>query len=201
MRTPLLLAAAVLLAPAAAVAQSSPFSLEIGAGVAIPVQDFGNADPGTGFGFGANARYRFMPHLSAYAGWEWHKFSADLPPAELDVNETGYTLGARVDHPFGSERAAGEAAPAWWVRAGLTLAHFEAEDEAADDTEDDDVGETDLGLGWEVGAGISWPITSRIAVAPGLRFRQLRREIDMGLEPQEATLSYITAGVGVVIGF
>jgi hypothetical protein len=29
----------------------------------------------------------------------------------------------------------------------------------------------------------------------------LRREIDMGFGPQDATLSYVAAGVGVVIGF
>ena len=201
MRTSLLLATALLVAPAAAAAQS-PFSGEIGAGVAIPVQDFGNAEPGTGFGFGANARYRFMPRLSAYAGWEWHHFSADLPPDELDLEETGYTLGLRYDQAFDPARAAGDPGPGWWVRAGGTFAHFEVEDADEDGEDaDDDAGETDHGLGWEAGAGISWPITSRVAVTPGLRIRMLRREIDTGLGPQDATLSYFTAGIGVVIGF
>ena len=195
MRTRLLLAAAVLLAPAAAAAQSSPFSLEIGADVAIPVQDFGNAEPGTGFGFGANVRYRFTPQLAAYAGWEWHEFSADLGADELDVNETGYTLGLRLERPFRAALA-GEASPGWWLRAGATLAHFEVEDAAGNDA-----GDTSHGLGWEAGAGISWPLGTRIAVTPGVRFRMLRREIDLGLGAQDASLSYITAGVGVVIGF
>lgn len=194
MRSAILLAAAVLLAPAAAVAQS-PFSVEIGAGVAIPVQDFGNADAGTGFGFGANVRYRLTPQFSAYAGWEWHHFSADLPPRELDVNETGYTLGLRLDRPF-RVATAGEPVPGWWLRAGGTLGHFELEDAAGNDA-----GDTSHGLGWEAGAGISWPLSNRIALAPGLRLRMLRREIDMGLGPQKATLTYIAAGVGVVIGF
>ena len=194
MRTPLLLAA-VLLMPATAAGQSSPFSLEIGADVAVPVQDFGNADAGTGFGFGASVRYRFAPQLSAYAGWEWHMFSADLPPRDLDVNETGYTLGLRLDRPF-RVAPAGEAVPAWWLRAGATLGHFEVEDAAGNDA-----GDTSHGLGWEAGAGVSLPLGSRIAVTPGLRFRMLRREIDLGLGAQDASLSYVTAGVGVVIGF
>jgi hypothetical protein len=29
----------------------------------------------------------------------------------------------------------------------------------------------------------------------------LRREIDMGFGPQDATLAYLTGGLGVVIGF
>jgi hypothetical protein len=195
MRDALLCIVTALLVPASLPAQS-PFSVEVGGGVAIPVQDFGNAELGTGFGFGANVRYRFQPHFSAYAGWEWHHFQADLAPDEFDVEETGYTFGVRYEHPFGSERPAGGPSPAWWVRAGGTLAHFELEDAAGDPA-----GEADHGLGWEAGAGISWPITSRFAVTPGVRIRMLKREIDMGLGVQDATLSYLAAGVGVVIGF
>jgi hypothetical protein len=195
MRATSLFAVALLLVPSAAAGQS-PFSVELGAGVAIPVQDYGNAELGTGFGFGANVRYRFQPRLSAYAGWEWHHFSADLPPSELDVEQTGYTLGLRFENPLGSARAEGDPSPAWWLRAGVLLAHMELEDETGESA-----GETDHGLGWEAGAGISWPLTNRIALAPGVRIRMLKREIDMGLGMQDATLTYIAAGLGVVIGF
>ena len=194
MRTPMVIAL-LALTPSAMTAQS-PFSLELGAGVAVPVQDFGNAELGTGFGFGANVRYRFQPHLLGYAGWEWFHFSAELAPAELDVEQTGYTFGLRYEHPFGSERPAEAPAPAWWVRAGGLLAHVELEDDAGEPA-----GDTNHGLGWEAGAGISWPLTTRIAVTPGVRFRMLGREIDMGLGAQDATLTYITAGVGVAIAF
>ena len=103
MRNTLLFAVSLLLAPSAAEGQS-PFSLELGAGVAVPVQDFGNAELGTGFGFGANVRYRFQPHLAAYFGWEMHTFSADLARDELDVQQTGFALGLRCDRPPGAER-------------------------------------------------------------------------------------------------
>ena len=197
MRTSLVVAA-FLLVPGAVRAQS-PFSLEIGANVALPIQDFGNAELETGLGFGANVRYRFQPHLAAYAGWEWQHFTTDLLGAELDVEETGYTFGVRFDHPFGSDASAGRAGPAWWVRAGGLLDHIELEDDAA---EGESEGEsTSHGLGWEAGLGISYPLSSRIALAPGLRIRMLRREIDMGFGPQDATLTYLTGGLGVVIGF
>lgn len=48
---------------------------------------------------------------------------------------------------------------------------------------------------------MSWPLTDRIALAPGVRVRMLGREIDMGLGTQDATLTYITVGVGAVIAF
>jgi opacity protein-like surface antigen len=194
MRTPLLVAL-IAFAPSVVTAQS-PISIELGAGIAVPVQDFGNAELGTGFGFGANVRYRFQPHLLGYAGWEWFHFSADLAPDELDVEQTGYTFGLRYEHPIGSERPAGTPSPAWWVRAGGLLAHVELEDEAGESA-----GDTDHGLGWEAGLGISWPLNNRVAVTPGVRIRMLGREIDMGLGAQDATLTYVTAGVGVVVGF
>lgn len=192
---PALLLAAVLLIPSAAPAQS-PLSVELGAAVAIPVQDFGNAEAGTGFGFGGNVRYRFQPSLSGYAGWEWYRFTADLPPDELDVDQTAFSLGLMYDRPLGAPRPDGEAAPTWWVRAGGLFGTFDLEDAAGDP-----VGDADYGLGWEAGAGISWPLTSRIAVAPGARLRMLRREIDMGLGLQKATLTYLAIGVGMVVGF
>lgn len=189
------LAAAVVLTPAAALAQA-PVSLEIGADVAIPVQDLGNAELGTGFGLGARIHYGLARGIAAYAGWDWHRFSADLAPDELDVTETGFALGLRYGKAFGAERPAGEAAPAWWIGAGGVLGQYDVEDEAGDPA-----GDTDYGIGWEAGAGISWPITDRIAVTPGLRLRQLRREVDMGLGPQDATLTYLAIGAGVTVGF
>jgi hypothetical protein len=193
MRTTLVVAA-FLLVPGAVRAQS-PFSLEIGANVALPIQDFGNAELETGLGFGANVRYRIQPHLAAYAGWEWQHFTTDLLGAELDVEETGYTFGVRFDHPFGSGTSAATAGPGWWIRAGALLDHVEFEDDAGEGES------TSHGLGWEAGLGISYPLSGRVALAPGLRIRMLRREIDMGFGPQDATLAYLTGGLGVVIGF
>ncbi len=189
-----LVLAAFLLVPAAVQAQSR-FSIEAGANAAFPIQDFGNAELETGLGFGANIRYRIQPHLAAYAGWEWQHFTTEVLATELDVEETGYTFGLRVDHPFGSERSGWRAGPAWWVRAGGLLDHIELEDDAGEGES------TSHGLGWEAGLGISYPLSARVALAPGLRIRMLRREIDMGFGPQDATLSYLTAGLGVVVGF
>lgn len=73
----------------------SPFSWEIRAGVDFATQDVGDADLNTGFGFEGTLAYHFMPHLSAYAGWGWHRFSADdsFAGSSTDFEETGYTFG------------------------------------------------------------------------------------------------------------
>ena len=59
MRTGIVLVA-LLLAPAVAHGQSR-FSLELGADVAVPVQDFGDVKLDAGLGLGANVRYRISP--------------------------------------------------------------------------------------------------------------------------------------------
>lgn len=192
MRTGIVLVA-LLLAPAVAHGQSR-FSLELGADVAVPVQDFGDVKLDAGLGLGANVRYRIQPHLAAYAGWEWQHFTPGMLESEFDLEETGYTFGLRFEHPFGAERTRGQAAPAWWVRAGGLLAHLEREDQSGGGVS------TSHGLGWEAGIGVSYAVSRRVAFAPGVRIRMLRREIDMGAGKQDATLAYVTVGAGVIIG-
>ncbi len=78
-------------------------SLEVRSGVAYATQDLGDADLGAGVGFEATVGYRFMPHLSGYAGWGWGHFAADASFAgpNVDVEETGYTFGLHFMHPLG----------------------------------------------------------------------------------------------------
>lgn len=51
-------------------------SAEIHSGVAFATENLGNTKLGTGLGFGGTLAYRFMPHRTAYAGWDWNEFSA-----------------------------------------------------------------------------------------------------------------------------
>ena len=197
MRTALPLIAAALLATPSLLHAQSRWVLEPTVDVALPTQDLGDADLGTGLGFGATARYRFLPHLAAYAGWEWHHFSSEDPGlAELDFEDTGYAFGLRFEHALGSEGPATGAEPAVWVKAGGMVNHIEVEDEAGVA-----VGDTDHGLGWEAGLGMTWPLGARVAIAPAIRYRSLSRELTLGGTTDDVTLAYLTIGAGVRIGF
>src|SRR5688500_12614221 len=70
----------------------SRFSATINPGVNLPLKDLADADLKTGFGFEVNVAYRFLPHLAAYTGWGWSRFSADESFAgnKTDFEETGY---------------------------------------------------------------------------------------------------------------
>lgn len=177
-------------APRMAPAQS-PFSLEVTGDGLVPTQTLGSADLGTGFGFGVNVRFRFLPHLAAYGGWEWHHNRSDdlIAGRTTDVEDTGYTVGLRFEHPL-SERTA------YWVRAGALYNHIELENASGELVSD-----TGHGLGWEAGTGLTIPLGARVALTPGLRYRTLTRDLTTGGSAGSVTLSYMTLGAGISFTF
>ena len=123
-----------------------------------------------------------------YAGWDWHRFSAEASSAgaDNDFEETGYAFGIRFQHSVGQSETA--ALP---LRGGGTLNHIEVENSAGDQ-----VADSDHGLGWEAGAGMAFRIASRWQVTPGVRFRSLSRDLTTGAATTPTELRYFAAEVG-----
>jgi opacity protein-like surface antigen len=181
--------------------ESSRWSMEVTGDGAFPTGKLGGAELKTGFGFGASVQARLQQHLQAYAGWEWHRFKSDelLVEESTDVEETGYTFGLRFAHPFTGEATTTRgtrAAPGYWLRAGGLINHIELEDEGGDVVSD-----TKHGLGWEVGAGVTVPLSDRFSLTPGVRFRSLPRDLTVGSITRSVTLNYATATVGLTFAF
>lgn len=162
------------------------FKVEIGGDAAFATQDLGAADLGTGFGFEATVAYRFMPHLSAYAGWGWHHFTADgfLAGVDMDAEETGYTFGLEFAHPLGTSPLG------YFVQAGALYDHIEFEG-------DDPAMDTGHGLGWQLGAGVVAPLGSKWRLMPGIRYRSLSRDLEIGNVTTDLDLTYVTVRVGL----
>jgi hypothetical protein len=171
--------------------QPSRWSLEVSGDAAFPTRTVAGADLQTGGGIGFNVRYRFQPHLAAYAGWEWHLQQTDELSAgqTLDLNDNGYTLGLRFEHPL-------LASTAGWVRAGALINHIEVEDESGKNIDD-----SGHGLGWEGAVGLTFPLGQRFGLIPSLRYRSLSRDLTVDGVTSSATLSYVTAGLGFSIAF
>lgn len=160
-------------------------------GVALPTQDLGNAPLETGVGFEATVGYRFMEHLAVYGGWGWRQFGTDATRAsfagtDIDVEETGYAVGLRFEHPL-----AGAGSPALVLRGGATIAHIELEN-----NDGDLVADSGHGLGWEAGAGLSLPLGARWRLAPIVRYRSLSRDITIGSVTTPVNLRYVGLDVG-----
>jgi opacity protein-like surface antigen len=183
--------AAAMLAGAGVASAQGRWSVELSGGAAFATEKIGDADLNTGFGLGLTGRYRFLPHLAVYGGWDWHHFTVDQPVGgeDVDIEDTGYTFGLRFEHPLVS-RVAG------WVRAGGTANHIELENESGSLVSD-----SGHGLGWEIGGGLSVPIGTRLTLTPGVRYRSLSRDVEIGGVTTPTDLRYVVAGAGIALTF
>jgi len=185
-------AVAVLAAASPATGQDR-WAFELRGGVAFPTEDIGNDALGRGMGFDGTLRYRFLPHLALYGGWDWIGFSPDelSGTADLDLEETGYTFGLRFEHPL-----AGDPGLAGWVRAGATYDHLEIEVE-----DGDIIADSGHGFGWEAAAGVAIGAGARWSVTPGVRYRSLSRDLEIGGVTAGADLRYVMAELGLAVRF
>lgn len=185
-----ILTALIVILPGSAAAQRRG-DVAFRGGISLPTQDLGNAQLGTGAGFEATVGYHFLEHLSAYAGWGWRHFGTDVDRASfagigVDVEETGYVLGLRFEHPL-----AGAGSPALVLRGGATITHIEVEN-----TNGDLVTDSGHGLGWEAGAGVSLPLGTRWRIVPLVSYRALARDLVIGSITTPAKLRYVGLDVG-----
>jgi hypothetical protein len=171
----------------------SRFSLMLGSGANFPTEKLGDANLKTGFGFEGTVSYRFLQHLSVYAGWGWNKFSAkqSFAGSDIDFEETGYTYGLRFAHPI-----AAESKIKYVIGAGGVYNHIEVEDNKGEV-----IADSGHGLGWELDAGVSVPIGKHLSIIPGVRYRSLSRRIKTGNVNTSVDLNYISAGVGLSWNF
>lgn len=184
----IILSASIFSAPLAAQTGSGDarWSVDVQGGAAFPTSEIEGDGLGTGLGFEANAAYRFARHVSVYAGWDWHRFTPDalLGETGVDLEETGYVFGLRFEHPFSGERGSG---PSYRLRAAMTVNHIELED-----SDGSIISDSGHGVGFEVGAGVLFPLGDNWRVGPETRFRSLGRTLDIGENGVEVDLRYLT---------
>jgi hypothetical protein len=183
--------AIALVAGAGVAGAQSRWSVEAIGGAAFATEKLGETDLGTGVGLEVNARYRVMPHLAVYAGWDWHHFPLDGPSTggDMDVEDTGYALGVRFEHPLASRTA-------YWLRVGGTANHIELENGSGDIVFD-----SGHGAGWEVGGGVTVPIGQRLMLTPGVRYRALSRDVEFAGIATPVDLRYATIAMGIAWQF
>jgi hypothetical protein len=170
----------------------SRWSLNLRPAANFPTKNLGNANLSTGFGLEAVGAYRFMPHVVVYGGWGWSKFSTDNSSAgtKLDFEETGYTFGLQFIHPISNSKIN------YMVAGGGIYNHIETEDDKGDI-----IADSGHGLGWQLETGISIPLSQRLHLIPGIRYRSLSRDINIENTITKADLNYISGGVGLSYSF
>ena len=149
------------------------WSAEFRPGVDFPTEDFGDSNIKTGFGFEVTFAYRFMEHLSGYAGWGYNTFT--IEDTDFDFDETGYTFGLQFIHPIGSSE---------------NLSYLE-------DNDGDLIDDSGHGFGWQVGAGIEYNLGNNWSLRPTIRYRSLSRDLEVEDTPLNVDLNYISFGLGI----
>lgn len=164
------------------------WSLELRPGVNYAVKDISDADLESGFGGELTIAYRFMPHLSAYAGWSYNNFAAEQSFAGPDASfeETGYTFGLQFIYPIEDFNIS------YIIRAGATYNHIEIENNYGDIIID-----SGHGLGWQAEAGIVMPLSNKLQLMPSIRYRSLSRDITIESTNTPVQLNYISIGFGL----
>lgn len=182
---------AALIAPAAVEAQTVlPLSVEGRVGVGVPTGDFGDG-ASAGVGFGATATYHVMPMIGIRAGYDYQRFSVDddVEDVELDVTDSGFALGLALTPP---------------LTPGLNLVlHADAimhqlKISASDGAVSGSIN-SDRKVGFDVGAGLEFPIAPRASILPRVRYRQYGLNFDD--EDIGGDVTYFAADVGLKIRF
>jgi Outer membrane protein beta-barrel domain len=173
-----------------AVAQNR-WSFELRPGANFATEKLGDVKLTTGFGFEGAFAYRFMPHLSAYAGWSWNKFGSDkkINGTSLDFEETGYTYGLQFIHPIGTSKIN------FLARAGGLANHIEVEQG------DEITADSGHGFGWQVEGGLAIPLTEKWSLMPSVRYRSLNRDLKIETATTSVNLNYLSVGVGIAVKF
>ena len=192
MKTKTVLLTLLLMSTSLFAQSNNNWSLDFRSAGSYATKNLGDAELGLGLGYELTIAYKFMPHLSAYAGWGWNQFSSieSFAGSDLDVEETGYTLGFQFVHPLG------ETILSSFLRAGGIYNHIEIENNSGDIIID-----SGHGLGWQVETGVAIAVSEQFQLVPSLRYRSLSRDLDTENGSMSVELNYLSAGVGFTWSF
>jgi opacity protein-like surface antigen len=168
------------------------FNVELRPGVDFATQKLGDTDLNTGFGFDGILSYRFMPQMELFGGWGWHRFTSDdsFAGANMDFEETGYTFGLAYFIPLSKSELD------IYIRGGGIYNHIEVESSDGDIT-----GDSDHGLGWQAEAGVAFNIGNHWILKPGVRYRSLSQDIEIGNTTTGVDLTVFNVSIGISKAF
>ena len=165
--------AAVTLAGRAQAQSIIPLAVEARASAAVPMGDFKDFEGGigTGYGFGVNGELKLNPLFGVYGGYSWTGY--DLEEGDERLEQQGIDAGVRVGLGLLPLRP--------YARGGIVYHKL-------DDGHDHG---NERKLGYEVGAGLSFPLGAVISVTPEVSYTR----IGEALEGQD--VSALRLGVGL----
>jgi len=157
-----------LLVPAAAIGQNK-ISVALRPGVGFP-GDLAPASFQTGVGFGAGLEYQALRRVALYALWDYYRFSATDKGGDItNAITNGPSAGVKFQGAFSNAVLA-------WASGGAAYTRVDVRRLMGDSG--------DYYPGWEVGAGLSIRIGSRLALSPSVRHREFNLEYEVIYIPE-----------------
>jgi hypothetical protein len=168
-------------------------SVQFRPGVSFATTDLGDANLKTGGGFEFAAAYRFMPHVSLYAGWGWNRFASDASFAgpKNDFEETGYVLGLQFIHPFYQKFPFD-----YFLKAGAISNHIEVEN-----SDGEIFADSGHGFGFQVETGLSFSLSDSWRITPGIKYQSLSRDLKISERIYRVDLNYLSVGATIAKTF
>ena len=183
-RSTLALALACAAVPAAARAQT-PLALEFRGGITRPHDTFSD-DAGAEGGYVTELglTWHVLPFVGVYGTYQRAEFERDGGAEGSVIRDNGWAAGVRVGVPTPFIPIDP------WIRGGVVFHELEA------GALDDGGGR---GVGMEIGGGLSFPLTRRARLAPGVMWTRYRFDDD-AVADGRADVRYLRAEVGVRLG-
>ena len=178
--------------PAEAQTGILPVAVGVRGGAAIPVGDLASEEAiETGWGFEVNGQLRVFPGVAVYVAFDRFKFPirAGAASTEGTLTERGFSLGGMLSVPIPLLGISP------WVRGGAIYnsARYDGATGSAER-------ESDPGLGYEVGGGVTLPLGLVVAFTPAVRYRSYSPGFDTGAG-SDVDHSYMVADLGLTFRF
>ena len=150
-------------------------SFEIRGGLNRPIGDFRDAGGRGDASFGVDVFFDVTGDLALYAGWGRDQLSCETCAVGEGVDSQGFELGALYAFPM-----EGPWRP--WLKAGGMRYEADAELPARTPA-------SGGGIGFQLGAGVIFPLGDVLSVSPGIRFQRFTPDADVGGSRARATPS------------
>lgn len=166
----------------------SGVSFTIRGGVNYPCHGQNDLNLHNGYGFEGIVGYRVLPQFTLNAGWGYNTFEVEstMGSSEMDFVANGYSLGLQFDQPIASSRFS------VLIGGGGIYHHLEVENDAGDV-----LGDSGHGLGYQVDLGLGIRVGSKLMFTPGIKYRSIERDFDLGEENMRIDLNYLSAGASL----
>lgn len=190
-----MLLTALFAVPRAAEAQVSlPVQLGLSGGAAFPMGELGRDEAvSTGWGFEVNAVMQVAPAVGVYAAYDRYTFEFDergflgIAQSRGDLQDQGFAGGVILAVP-----AVGLGLSPW-IRGGAVYNSLEID---YDNRETDP--ESDASLGFEVGAGLEFPLGFVVSMSPSVRYRSYAADVPGAAD---FDMSYLVGELGLTFRF